>query len=677
VQYDLTDDFNVLNSVTKSAASNEYFHFVTCDGTKVYATWTNTVNFRIEEYSLTLGSAATRYDSVGVHLLGITFDSTYVYAIDQDNGLIIRMLKASPYTADSYNPGVTNMIDIAHYDGNLYYINKTTINVTATATFNSDSVKYTDANQDFNAINFNSAIPYLAQKSGRVVKFDGVTNFNVAGYIPTKISMSCPLQNIPITHASNSTFFYAFSLIDIYGQESHLHQGCVVTRVDGVQTSKITISVNVNSEAFAEMTSPSTDPDDALSVWNEFRRIKKIRVYRAYNETSTSQEPTTDFNFLREIDINDVDWTEVTANALYTFEFYDGTAQKSISTVTYEESSGLPETFKPYYTNWQYGIEFQDRYYYGNVLTDELNAHEIIETPINAPDVAYQHDQNIDYFHPNDGDEIKGFATAWNRFIAFKGHRCMVYYGLDKENNYDIGTSAPNSIVTHNNVVYFIYRNGIYALTPSGYNRISMPVDELLAAETLTSVSAVYYKNKRKLWFHVPSSKSYLFNHDEGTWDIYDVNNGAAFNFAYVGLALDNKIFGSNDVDEKVWEFDSSIDDASPDMTVIFKSADIPLGDSFLNAVITRLFVTFHNTSGTEDLTVTIYYLNEDGWHNKSYTFDSSPTADETKTKYLSGVWGQVVRFEISEAIADKLYIDSIGIEYLVKKHDRILNVST
>jgi hypothetical protein len=112
-------------------------------------------------------------------------------------------------------------------------------------------------------------------------------------------------------------------------------------------------------------------------------------------------------------------------------------------------------------------------------------------------------------------------------------------------------------------------------------------------------------------------------------------------------------------------------------MTVKLTTNDIPLGDSFLNYIVTRLFVTFHSDTASEGLTVAVYWLNEDGWHNKSYTFASSGTSNETKTKYITGVRGQILRFVISEDIADRLLIDSIGVEYLVQKYDRILNVST
>jgi hypothetical protein len=518
ILYDLSNDFNITASADFANASNQYAHCVTTDGTKVYITWEDSTDGKIDEYALDLSSSNTRYTGAGdKFLLSITYDATYVYFVDRSNNDIVRMLIASPYTSSTYSPGVSPVC-IAHYSDNLYWASTTIVYVSVAADFNAKTTKHTDTNQENEAISFIGAVPYLAQFSGRIVYFDNVTDFNVDGYIPTKLSLGAETAYpLSYTTYTGDTWFYAISIIDIYGQESHLHRG--VSHTQTTVGAKLTISLNVDSENFAEMTSPSTDPAEELSVWNEFRRIKKIRIYRAYNEDGNESEPTTDYTFLRDIDINDGNWSEVVANSLYTYVVEDVLVQADISTVTYLESSGLPESFKPYYTNWLYGIKFNDRYYYGNVRTDELNAHEIIETPINAPDMAYQHDQNIDYFYPGDGDEIKGFAEVWSRMVVFKGNHAGIYFGLNKEKVYDIGTSSPDSILVHNNVVYFVYGTGFYALTPSGYERISEPVDELLSSLTLTSVSGVKFSLK-VIHFATTTIKA------PGTFTIYSPGHG-------------------------------------------------------------------------------------------------------------------------------------------------------
>jgi len=502
------------------------------------------------------------------------------------------------------------------------------------------------------------AIPYLSQRSGRVVYFDGITNFNVAGYIPTKIAIGSTSSV-----STSDTYFYALSVVDIYGQESHLHSGCTVQGSANNANVNLLISVNVNSENFAEMTSPSSDPDEELSVWNEFRRIKKIRVYRAYNEDSHAAEPTTSYNFLREIDINDSSWVEVTANSLYTFAFWDGTAQAEISTITYEESSGLPETFKPYYTNWQYGTQFESRYYYGNLRTDEANAHQIIQTPIDAPDVVYQHDENIDYFYTKDGDEIKGFATVWNRMVVFKGDNVAIYNELTKENVYSIGLSAPNSILAHNNVVYFVYGTGIWALTPSGYERISEPVDEILATESsLTGISGVYFKEKQKLWWLIPQSNSYCFNINTQTWDMYDIQTGNR-DVIYIGQGLSDTIYTADQYDDKIYKENSSDTDAGTNMTVSFTSNDIPVGGEYVNSTFTRLHLTASSSGDT--VPITVLWRNENGSNSVTKTFSLSGGGDlATRKMFLSGAYGQHVRFTLSKAITKQLQIHSFGVEY-------------
>jgi len=650
---DILNDYEISASDTFDGSSGNAALKVTTNGTLVYVTHTNGTDSYIEEYALNLSSNATRYtSSSNVNIVGITYDSTHIYACNASTGDLIQMLIAAPYTAATFATGVTPLY-IAHYSGNLYWTSGTIIYVTATATFNAKTTKYTDANQKNSGISFVGAIPYLTQEH-RTINFDGVTNFNEAGYTPTKISLTATTET-----TENDTYFYAVSIIDIYGQESHLIRG--FARANKAET--LTLYVNIDSENFAEMTSPSTDPDEELSVWNEFRRIKKIRIYRAFNEDENQAEPTTTYNFLREIDINDAKWVEVSANALYKFVINDEVAQTDISSVTYEESSGLPEDFKPYYTNWQYGIKFEDRYYYGNVLTSEGNAHEIIETPINSPDAAYEHDQNVDYFYTDDGDEIKGFAQVWNRLLVMKGNNTAIYNGLTKETTHNIGTSAPDSILIHNNVAYFIYGTGIYAMTPSGFERISEPVDELLAAESsLTGVSAVHFKQKQKLWFMVPNSKSYCFNYNKNTFDVYDITTGSRVP-VFIGRGLDDTIFTTDSYDNMIRKENVGYVDGLAGNPIQIKliTNDIALGDDYLDTTLTRLFLT---ASSTDTLPVIVYWRNRNGVNNVTKTFAAS-SALATLKFYLSSVWGQYVRFDITKNITAEVRIDSIGFEYI------------
>jgi hypothetical protein len=667
IQYNLANDFTISNSVTYASGSNNYGHHVTTNGTKVYVTATNSTNGYIYEYTTSLGGAVILYTGVGApNLFGITYDATYVYFIDYTNSLIRRVPIAGG-AAVNHSTGIVPL-DIAHYSGNLYFCSATVVYSTAVAGFpNADAktAKFTDANQSNLSISFLSAIPYLSQLSGRFVYFDNVTDWNVNGYVPTKLSMGW-VSATTTTYANMATFFYAFSIVDIYGQESHLHRACAITATKAAVDITAKISVNVHSENFAEMTSPSTDPAEELSVWNEFRRMKKIRVYRAYSDTADAAEPTTTYRFLKDIDINDFSWIQVTANALYTFVLKDELEEERLTTVEYEDSSGLPEAFKPYYTNWQYGIQFESRYYYGNVRTDELNYHQMIETPINAPDVAYQHSENIDYFYTTDGDSIQGFAQVWNRLIVFKGNNCAVYRGLTRENTYDIGTTAPDSIIVHNNVVFFVYGTGIYALAPSGYKRISEPVDDLLQAETSTNLDLIcsaHFKEKMKLWFMIPGRDSFMYNLNKGTWDIYDISPGNR-DVAFIAQGLDDTIYTTDSYDGKIYKenvgFTDGVD-ATP-IAIGFRTNDIAMGGGYLDAFITRLFLTakYAGTTG-----IVIYYKNRNGTGNTTKTFAAS-TGLSSLQLYVNSIWGQYFSFGMTKSITAEVKIDSIGFEYFL-----------
>jgi hypothetical protein len=661
--YDLDNDFVISTNTPSITAAGEYYNFMTCDGNFVYVTYTTGSNAYIVEFTLDLSTSNNRYTAGSADTLyGITYDGTNVYAVDQTNQDIVRMLKVAPYTPDTFGASLSGLLDIEHYSGNLYYNNDSTVYLTDTAGFVTKTLKYTRdiASSSLKTISILSGVPYVFDETfGRYIVFDGVADFNEAGFMPRKI---CGTAYSLSTSQGNFNYYYAFSLIDIYGQESHLILG-VTDNGGTIPNNYVKIIVAADSENFhSEITSPSADPTSVTSIWNEFRKIKKIRVWRAYSDAG-EDGPTTDYTLLEEIDINDADWTEATNNELYTFTLYDTTDQADISTVTYEESSGLPEAFKPYYTNWQYGINYQDRYYYGNVRTDELNAHEIIETPINAPDAAYQHDQNIDYFYPDDGDEIKGFAQVWSRMVIFKGNNTAIYSGLSQETMYDIGTSAPDSILIHNNIVYFIFGTGIYNLTPSGYERISEPIDPLLSSLTLTGVSGVKFKEKQKLWWLVPQGDSFCFNYNKGTWDVYDIQSGTR-DVVFIGQGLDDTIFTSDQFNDSIYKENTGNNDggAGNPIQISVITNDIALGDGYLNAILTRLFLT---ATSTDNIALKVYWENENGNSNTTKTFTATASL-KTLKKFLSSIWGGHVKFEITQNITAEVKIDAIGFEYFL-----------
>ncbi len=665
ILYDLSDNFVIDAS---SALTGKTGYSVATNGTLVWITTHDGADGLVEEYSMDLSSSATRYTGAGDTLQGITYDSTYVYVCDKTNGDIVRMLIAAPYTTATFATGVTP-IDIAHYNGNLYFTTTTIVYETATSTFNAKTAKYTDTNQTNEFISFVSAIPYLSQRSGRIVYFDGVTNFNEAGYIPTKLAIGSTNST-----STSDTFFYALSVVDIYGQESHLMRGCAVHGNSPAPNVNLVISVNVDSENFAEMTSPSTDPDQAVSVWNEFRRIQKIRVYRAYNEASQASEPTTDYLFLREIDINDVNWSEVTANSLYTLTFYDGVSQSDISSVTYEESSGLPADLKPYYTNWQYATEFAGRFYYGNMRTDDLYLQQIIESEPNAPDTIYQHDENITLFFPRDGDEIKGFAESWNRLIVFKGLICGIFDGLNLEKIYEVGLQSPDSIVTWNNQVFFLFNNGFYQLTPSGFNRISLPVRTILESESaadLAAIAGTFFDQKEKVWWVAPGSRSYLYNVKKDAWDIYDLNHSPTIEIEFITKGIDGLIF-TGSAGGQVYEQNTTTQDAGTDIAVTLVTHKKEVGDGYLDAIFHRFFMTHKYTGAGGDATASFQYQNGTGDYSITSISLDQHTTLKSDFQFLNGAWGQIASVTVAGNIDAELQVNALGVEYSIHEYARI-----
>lgn len=689
VQYDINNGYELsataisktTSDISSPITTGDRLFGMTTDGTNIFVVWSDGTDSFLSIYSSALALVADKvYTNAGVTTAwDCTRVGDYIYLIDDANDNVIQVLKSAPYTSATYNPTITaGYLTAIETDGTDLILTDVSANQTdiytiaINATFANSTLENTEtfAGRRLPGSSCIGATPYIHDVDrGQLYKYDNTTNWNITNIYPGKISIQTwPGRFVPNNVTDQDSLFYAVSIIDIYGQESHLMRGCHMNRDQATNINIghiVRITVDAASETYAsEFTSPTTDPDDVNSIWNEFRRIKKIRVWRAHNTEGFSKgEPTTSYNFLREIDINDTLWVEDVSDQTYTYTFVDDVPTADISSVTYEESSGLPETFKPYYTNWQYGTQFESRYYYGNLRTDEANAHQIIQTLIDAPDVVYQHDENIDYFYTKDGDEIKGFATVWNRMVIFKGDNVAIYNELTKENVYSIGLSAPNSILVHNNVVYFVYGTGIWALTPSGYERISEPVDEILATESsLTGMSGVYFKEKQKLWWLVPQSNSYCFNINTQTWDMYDIQTGNR-DVIYIGQGLSDTIYTADQYDDKIYKENSGDTDAGTNMTVSFTSNDIPVGGEYVNSTFTRLHLTASSSGDT--VPITVLWRNENGSNSVTKTFSLSGGGDlATRKMFLSGAYGQHVRFMLSKAITKQLQIHSVGVEY-------------
>lgn len=663
LMWDISSDYKLSStSITRTAAAG-VIHHICCDSSNVYECWQDKAGTGyITEYTTSLGGAANRA-TLNDCIYGIALDSTYVFVIDKKNTAekLVRMHRTTHATTNySHGKGSAGVVGQMHSDGTFlhwthganYYT--TTISTFANALAGSSS--YTGDN--IFAVSLQNSLYYFTYDSGIIEeRSTGILTTNI---YPGKVNLQ--INSLFLSRpTSKETYFYGVSVVDHLGQESHLMYGG--SHPEGIGAVGLVVNFMAESEKYSELSSPTQDPADNNSIWGMYRRIKKIKIYRAFAPANDAAYPTTNYTFLTEIDIDDARW--VVNNPSGTnydyaeFTYLDNTAQSDISSVTYEESSGLQETFKPYYTNWKHAANSNNQFYYGNVYTDDEYISQIIQTGYNQPDVLYQLPTNIEIFSANDGTGISAFASIYNRLWIFKESKVGLYNGLVQEYIYDIGTTAPGSVVTYNNVVYFISNNGIYALSPDGYERISLPIDDLLASESsVDSSSATYYKRRNQLWFHAGSYVVYVLNLNSNTWEKYTFtsdNSGNNLQVIYNGDIY---------ADSGAWVFKhdtTTMDDGAANIVVSFTTKDIPLGAELEEIEIDELFTTYlYNGSFNLNLKV----LNDNGLDSSNVSLAANASNMTTFRKFIEK-YGQSIRFGLTEGTSSEFKLRSIGVSYI------------
>lgn len=686
VIYDLLNDYDIVVTSTKS--SPEFFHHCAIEGSTLWITYDDGTDGHIAETGLVSPLVITDRYGAGVgdqNLYGLTTDGTYVYVMDNDNQRIIRMEDSGAYGTTMYAHGVASSFtnyDIYHSGGKLFWLvsDNTTAEIyeTATATFNAKSLK--DDWDGSNTLGLTcsgiasvNSVPMVFSPRGVLKKYDDETNWNDDGFVPGKAFINAVWVE-GSSHSSNKTYFYGFSFVDIYGQESHLMSGGSI-RADIADKIKLTVYLNAESELYQELTSPSQDPASDPSIWGMYRRIKKVNLWRAESSTVDAKEPSTEYTYLDSIEIDSSKWTLLNpsgTNYLNAYYVYVDSIS-DISSVTFEETTGIPENFKPYYTNWQYAIEHLGRYYFGNVRTDDLYEYQFIQSEINAPDMNWQTSTNIELFYPGDGDEIKGFGTAWNRLVVFKGEKCAIYSELTREQVFGIGLQSPRSVLAYNNQVFFLSKNGFYVLTPSGYKRISQHIDadlenEVTIGSDLSKVSVALFEEKFKIWWHVSGSKSYLLNLNikDNSWNVYDLNHALqSITNTYIIQGIDGKILATSDGNGKVYEQNTGFQDDGNDIDISLETKRLETAGGMFDDDYIHIFLAYSSPSS---FTLVFYQINDTETVTTNVTNVPSQTFLRTEKLNISG-WGQAIYYSFSTSInTSQFSLKDISVETMGSK---------
>ena len=681
IRYDIEDEYGTIANSLEYTTAGHIAYGVCTDGTNVFVSIDENGTFVVRRYAMDLTSGTIIYTATGSDFWwgAITCDQTattgYCYVGERNNNDVHRFKKdgTTVYNSDTLSAHASSAIqDLDFYNSRIYWVvfngNVYSNAADMTGVITTEKTDAFTLPETDNRITVDQASgdAYSSNPSGFITQYTSATDWTIedswGGHIVIKQLTNTGQINKP-------TRFYGYSIVDIYGQEHHLQSGMAFHETDG---TAVVLSIYVNTwlekYAFPPGYGTGHDPTSQDSIWNEFRTISKIRIYRATNSTNNSANEATSYFFLTEIDINDLNWTELTTGRQYQIYFRDETAASDISSITYTDNSGLPQSFKPYYTNWTYGKSFQGSFYYGNVRTDDLYPQQIVKTPLNSPDIVYQLPTNIDIFGTSDGDEIKGFAESWQRLIIFKGNKTAIYNGLVREKVYNCGLQAIDSIVEWNNLIFFLFRNGIYQLSPSGYRRISLPIDRLLADETtsnLASMSATFYEEREKVWFHVHESKSYLYNIKKGTWDIYDLNHSGK-EVTYVDTGIDGKVFFSSNNSDQCYEFANADTDDTSAIKLKAKTHLKQPGAGFLESIIFRKFIAF--TYGGTVTNPNFEALIDNTAYQDTFT---TQTLLRPIYQFLSNAFGSMVQMHFELDADAEARISSMGVEYSTNKFAR------
>jgi hypothetical protein len=596
------------------------------------------------------------------------------------------MLKANPYTAVVNTGAATNPKDISIDSTQAYwctYQSTGQLWKIATSSLSGGAItptNVTDGTSEnsgrlsgITKIDTSTVIFSVDATHGHMIRYSDLAG-TVDYFKPGKISLTADDQT-----SDDCTFFYGVSIEDLWGQEHHLMSGMAVGGKETGTSIKVTLWVNILSEAYEEQAASVAAGITALnSQWNDFRRIKKFKIWRAYNSDLYADEPNTNYKFLREIDFDDEHWTVNSANELYSFVFYDTTDEAEISTVAFGSTTGLPELFKPYHVNWKYGTEFLDSYYYGNIRTKELFISKIVRSPMNSPDILYETDLNFANFGYNDGDEIKGFGKISTRIVVFKTERSALFYGLEEERTYPVGLASSDSIVNFNDRVYFIEKGGgIFYITAYGHNHISLPIASFIEDTAVITqahrelASGVHWKNKEKIGWLYPDGANnpcWLYNYKEGTWDQYRIgynpDGGTAINQQLWKNGLDGKILSCATGENTIFKHDTGYTDGGQSLNIYFKTAVKGFGEDVLNAIVHRFVMTYKNTTDAAMQLVTYYHDETDTADANVATTLSTNYTLRPKEYYLNEIYASSLWAQFAEAITVATEIENIVFEY-------------
>jgi hypothetical protein len=301
------------------------------------------------------------------------------------------------------------------------------------------------------------------------------------------------------------TYFYKIAVEDMDGQ--------IYTLSDPVIQVLATSSENITIRL--------TCHDDSV---NYYYRIKNINIFRAYSETQDTDVPTTDYKFLKAIDINSSGWTDdTTDHEIYYYDHLDIIDEDTISTTTYLEMSGIDDTVRPRYVNGKYFTWINDQLHMANFSHDgETYRNRIIRSADNAPDGLAFYDYYD--FDVGVGEAINGITEINGRAIIFKERKMGMFYDGRWEQTFKPGAHNSHAFYKVNDVIYYVSTKGIHAFDGSRLINIHYPIiDDFNSVSKDTYPPNVFYVDgKDRLYFIMRGGGAGIYSTRTKTWSFYD-----------------------------------------------------------------------------------------------------------------------------------------------------------
>lgn len=292
----------------------------------------------------------------------------------------------------------------------------------------------------------------------------------------------------------------------------------------------------------------------------------------------------------------------------------------------------------------KYIVRFEDRLIYAGidgepskvVISGRWPEHE-------KTDVSYG--GNFIYIEPDSGDNITGLGVFENRIIVFK-ERSIWQITLTSvpAGNFTVwepsaklitashGCISNRSIVAVENDVFFLTRNGIYALgyEPNVFNvlrtnEISAKIrpffDNLTIAQKMNSV-AFYHKFKYGIAFP-GKNKTMTYDRERQAWMGPWTRDANVFHVYYDSSDNDHLLYGS-DSDAYVYEYNESFgDDNGSAITTQLRTRKEDFGEWAKFKTITYIDTQFRNVQGDINIDLRLQEADGDVVTAKSFSLNT------------------------------------------------------